>query len=172
MVARQLGHLAGRAARAARPVTDRAAQSRFVQTLKAEYEKGKAGDPPDAVAAAADPEVTAEAQEVADAMRRVDWAKVKAATASTSGAARRQMRKMAADVDWRKVQAGAATVSSALIAGVASGQIPVGGTLAGPIARAITDEHGLGELVSVLLQRSSNPPPDFRSVIETTARES
>ena len=166
MVGRQLGRMAGRVARATKPLADKAANSEFVRSMKAEYDKGRHGDETSSDETSSD-----DAAAVAEAMGRVDWAKVRAATASRSGAVAERMRGMAADVDWKKVQSGAAAVSSALIAAVASGQIPVHGRLAGPVTRAILNDQNLAQRVKVVLDGSGSPPPDFRGVIDTTAHE-
>jgi hypothetical protein len=82
------------------------------------------------------------------------------------------MRAMADHVDWAKVQPVAAQVLSALIAAVAAGRIPVGGRLGSIVARAITDQNNLGRRVAQNLEHSQSAvPPDFRQIIETTARE-
>ena len=108
--------------------------------LKSEYDAGRQGD--DAPAEPEkDPELDADAKDVAEALRRVDWA---------------------------KVQPAAAQVSSALIAAVASGRLPVGGRLTSTVARAIVDQGGLAQRVAANL---AEPPPDFRQVIDTTATE-
>ena len=128
--------------------------------LKAEYDAGRRGDDDD-------PEMEAEAKDVADALGRVDWAQVRADTARRTGDAARAMKAMADQVDWAKVQPVAAQVSSALIAAVASGRLPVGGRLTNTVARAITDQ-GLAQRVAAKLPQ---PPPDFRQVIDTTGTE-
>ena len=113
-----------------------------------------------------------DAQEVAEALRAVDWAQVRAATAERTNDVARTMRSMADHVEWSKVQPVAAQVSSALIAGVATGRIPVGGTLGSMVARAITDQNNLGKRIAANLQQSpAHAPPDFRGVIEATATE-
>ena len=113
-----------------------------------------------------------DAAEVADALRRVDWAQVKAATAERTNDVARTMRSMAEHVEWNKVQPVAAQVSSALIAAVAAGRIPIGGQLGSMVARAIADQNNLGRRVADNLEQSpTNVPPDFRGVIETTATE-
>ncbi len=81
------------------------------------------------------------------------------------------MRAMARQVDWTKVQPAAAQVSSALIAAVAAGQIPVGGRLGPLVARAIVDQGGLAERVGQEMSTDQAPLPDFRDAIETTARD-
>jgi hypothetical protein len=78
------------------------------------------------------------------------------------------MKAMADQVDWAKVQPVAAQVSSALIAAVASGRLPVGGRLTSTVARAIVDQGGLAQRVG---QTVESLPPDFREVIDTTATE-
>lgn len=113
-----------------------------------------------------------DAEEVALALRGVDWGHVKAATSERSTEVARTMRSLAEHVDWAKVQPVAAQVSSALIAAVAAGRIPVGGPLGSMVARAITDQNNLGNRVAANLQRTTtNPPPDFRAVIEATATD-
>jgi len=114
-----------------------------------------------------------DAAEVAEAMRRVDWAQVRVVTSERTTDVARTMRSLADNVDWNKVQPVAAQVSSALIAAVATGRIPVGGSLGPMVARAITDQNNLGRRIAAdLAKRSSAPPPDFRTTIETTAQES
>ncbi len=120
----------------------------------------------------ADAELDAEAEEVAEALGTVDWAKVRADTSRRTGDAARAMRDMAAQVDWAKVQPVAAQVSSALIAAVASGRLPVGGRLTTTVARAIADQGGLAQRVAQTLdQNRSALPPDFRQAIDTTSTE-
>ena len=155
-------HLARGAGRWVRAVKDGAA------VLKSEYDAGRRGD--DAPAEPEkDPELDADAKDVAEALRRVDWAQVRADTARRTGDAARAMKAMAGQVDWAKVQPAAAQVSSALIAAVASGRLPVGGRLTNTVARAIVDQGGLAQRVAANLDQ---PPPDFRQVIDTTASES
>jgi hypothetical protein len=114
-----------------------------------------------------------DAEEVAEALRGVDWTEVRAATAERTSDVARTMRSLADQVDWAKVQPVAAQVSSALIAAVAAGRIPVGGRLGPMVVRAITDQNNLGKRVAVHLADSpSTAPPDFRGVIEATATES
>jgi hypothetical protein len=120
----------------------------------------------------ADAELNAEAEEVAEALGTVDWAKVRAETSRRTSDAARAMRDMAAQVDWAKVQPVAAQVSSALIAAVASGRLPVGGRLTTTVARAIADQGGLAQRVAQTLdQQRTALPPDFRQVIDTTATD-
>jgi hypothetical protein len=163
--------------------------------LKAEYESGKRGDDApvapiwptpkeqlDAVvklfpsARSASPasaeELDADAGNVAEALRGVDWAGVRAATAQRTNDATRAMRSMAEQVDWAKVQPVAAHVSSALIAAVATGQIGVGGRLGSTVVRAIADQAGLAQRVAQKLGAEEVPlPPDFRKAIDVTADE-
>jgi hypothetical protein len=116
-------------------------------------------------------DLAGEADEVAAALRGVDWARVRSVAADRRSDASRTVREMAEQVDWSKVQPVATQVSGALIAAVASGQIPVGGRLGGMVARAIVDQGGLGQQVS---RRVGAPdvsvPAELRQVIETTAR--
>ena len=82
------------------------------------------------------------------------------------------MRDMADQVDWAKVQPVAAQVSSALIAAVASGQIPMGGMLGSTVVRTIVNQGGLAQKVADSINDHNTPlPPDFRAVIDTTARD-
>lgn len=113
-----------------------------------------------------------DAEEVAAAMRGVNWTEVRAATAERTNDVARTMRSLADHVDWAKVQPVAAQVSSALIAAVAAGRIPVGGPLGPIVVRAITDQNNLGKRVAANLEGSqSRVPPDFRGIIEATATE-
>ena len=164
MTAHGLGRAAARLANAVKPATSRA--SAFAQNLKAEFEAGQAS--------AATEEVQAE--EVAEAMRGVDWAKVRASTTSKGSEAAQSMKTMAAEVDWDKVQPVAAKVSSALIAAVASGHIGVGGRFGPTVARAIMNDRNLAGRVSTSLAADESAVPDFRQVvisgaIETTSTE-
>ena len=114
----------------------------------------------------------AAAGDVADALRRVDWAGVRAATAAKTGEATRAMRSMAEQVDWERVQPMAAQVSRALIAAVASGQIPLGGAIGPTVVRTIAGQNGLSERVAQHLQEQRvDLPPDYRNAIGTTATE-
>jgi hypothetical protein len=107
-----------------------------------------------------------DAEHVAQALRGVDWGQVRAATSERSTEVARTMRSLADHVDWGKVQPVAAQVSSALIAAVAAGRIPVGGPLGSMVARAITDQNNLANRVAANLQRTSQgAPPDFRPAI-------
>lgn len=113
-----------------------------------------------------------DADEVADALRSVDWTHVRAATAERTNEVARTMRSLADHVDWAKVQPVAAQISSALIAAVAAGRIPVGGRLGPLVVRAITDQNNLGRRVAANLEHTATPvPQDFRGIIEATATE-
>ncbi|MCU1362156.1 MAG: hypothetical protein JWN99_3445 [Ilumatobacteraceae bacterium] len=164
-------------------------------TLKSEYEAGKRGDdtPAEAIwpsprqqldgllalwkrpkpalsATTVDDEADAEA--VAEAMRGIDWAAVRAATSERTGDAAKAMRSAADHVDWSKVQPVAAQVSSALIAAVASGRIGVGGRLGSTVARTILDQGGLAQRVGAHLQdQPAAMPVEFKGIIEATSRE-
>ncbi|CAB4886929.1 unannotated protein [freshwater metagenome] len=164
-------------------------------TLKAEYEAGKHGDESPAATiwptakeqldavlkllpsvrsapARTSAELDADAAAVATALNGVDWASVRAATSERTSGARRAMRDMADQVDWAKAQPVAAQVSSALIAAVASGQLGVAGALGSTVARAIVDQSGLAQRVGRNLhEHQVSLPPDFRQVIDTTAKE-
>ena len=190
------GGAAGRLARAISG-SDLSAKAKLAaQSLKHEYESGKSGDeavpaqiwgtpreqidsliailrgPRDEAQFTVD-EATAEmrAEEVAEALRGVDWARVKAATGERTGEAADAVKAMAQQVDWGKVQPVAAQVSSALIAAVASGQLGLGGRLGPTLARAIINQGGLGQRVAGKVTASASPPPDFRGVIEASSRE-
>jgi len=171
MVSRSLGKVAARFTRAVQPFSSRERAMEFARQLKAEYEAGKNGEPAD------DPAVDeADATTVVSSLRDIDWAKVRAATAERTTEAAEKMRAMAAEVDWGKVQPMAAQVSSALIAAVASGHLPVGGHVGGTVVRAIMNDRDLAQRVGSALHRDAAPlPPDFRGelgqVIDTTATE-
>jgi hypothetical protein len=144
--------------------------------LKHLFHKTDAADRTEHTEPAAVPETEAtiesDAKEVADAMRRVDWTQVRAATGERATDVSQAMRSLADQVDWAKVQPVAAQVSSALIAAVAAGRIPVGGRLGPMVAKAITDQNNLGKRIATDLQNSQAPmPPDFRGAIEATATE-
>lgn len=169
MASKMLGKAIAKAKQIAEPALVKARATEFAQKLKAEYEAGKRGDPEP------EPDTTdeADAEQVAEAMRGVDWAKVRAATSERSAEAAAAMRTMAKEVDWAKVQPVAAKVSSALMAAVASGQLGVGGRLGTTVARAIINDRNLAQRVSTELVKHEQPlPPDFRSVIDVTATES
>ncbi len=171
MASQLFGKAVARAKQLAEPALIKARATEFAQRLKAEYEAGKNGDPdPEPAAAAASDKDDAE--QVASALQRVDWAKVRAATSERGAEAAAAMRSMAAEVDWAKVQPVAAKVSSALMAAVASGQLGVGGRLGSTVARAIINDRDLAQRVSTELVRQQQPlPPDFRNVIDTTATD-
>jgi len=169
MAGRQLGRLTAKAMNAAKPSNIRGRATAFAKLLKDEYEAGKRDDP-------TPEEQQATADEVSEAMRKVDWAKVKAATASTTSTATKNVKAMAQQVDWDKVTPVAAEVSSALIAAVAAGQIPLGGATGARVARTIMNDRQLAQKVAQSLARTpKQAPPDFRPVvqgaIETTATE-
>ncbi len=172
MVVRSLGKVAARLTEAVKPFTSKDRAKEFARTLKAEYEAGKAS----ASAADADGADGADARTITSALRAVDWAAVRAATAERTTEAAQKMRAMAGEVDWGKVQPVAAHVSSALIAAVASGQMPLGGRVGPTVARAIMNDHNLAQRVATTLDHEETPlPPDFRGelgqVIDTTATE-
>jgi len=196
--ARGLGRTAARLSRSLNVATAKARAAELARTLRAEYEAGKAeveaDQPPDTgTSTTNDPRTTdtsttndpstsnstatseADAEAVAEAMRGVDWAKVRAATTEKGAEAAHAMKSMAAEVDWNKVQPVAAKVSSALIAAVASGQLGIGGRFAAPVARAIMNDRNLAQRVSATLERDHDPLPDFRPVIrgaiDTTASD-
>ena len=83
-----------------------------------------------------------------DAMKGVDWAHVRSVTGQKSSEAARAVKEMSAQVDWSKVQPVATSVSTALIAAVASGQLPIGGPLGGRILRTILNEADLAAKVA------------------------
>ena len=171
MASKMLGNAIAKAKRLAEPALVKARATEFAQKLKAEYDAGKRGDPeqdPNTTAAADE----ADAEQVAEAMRGVDWAKVRAATSERSADAAAAMRTMAKEVDWAKVQPVAAKVSSALIAAVASGQLGVGGRVGGTVARAIINDRNLAQRVNNELVKQEHPlPPDFRGAIDVTVAE-
>ena len=143
-----------------------------LEGLKKLFRRAPPADTPTAVDVPDDQHLDDDAAQVADALRRVDWAQVKAATNERTNDVARTMRSMADHVEWSKVQPVAAQVSSALIAAVAAGRIPLGGPLGSIVARAIADQNNLGKRVATnLAQRSTNAPPDFRGVIEATATD-
>ena len=120
----------------------------------------------------AETDLEGDADEVAEALRGVDWEEVRAATAERTNDVAKAMRSMAEHVDWAKVQPVAAQVSSALIAAVAAGRIPLGGPLGTIVARAIANQNNLGRRVADNLQHTSTAlPADFGRIIETTATE-
>ncbi len=119
-----------------------------------------------------DETIAADADQVAEALRGVDWSTVSAAAAERTSDAARTVKAMADQVDWAKVQPVAAQVSSALIAAVASGQLGVGGRLGSTVARAIVDQGGLGQQVAKRVNAQQLAVPnDLRRIIDATARE-
>ena len=108
-----------------------------------------------------------DAAEVASALRRVDWQQVRAVTTERTGEAAEAMRTMARQVDWAKVQPVAAQVSSALIAAVAAGRLPVGGRLGPLVVKALTDRGTLASRVGATMQAGDDDlPPDFRADLD------
>lgn len=172
MTAHGLGRAAARLANAVKPATSKVttSASEFARNLRTEFEAGQASAVP---VDAASSEVSEEPQaaEVADAMKGVDWAKVRASTSVRGAEAAQSMRTMAAEVDWDKVQPVAAKVSSALIAAVASGQIGVGGRFGPTVARAIMNDRNLAGRVSTSLAADDVAPPDFRHIVIAGAIE-
>lgn len=127
---------------------------------------------PGAAAAEADDTPDRDAEEVAAALRGVDCAGVRAATAERGSEVAAAMKTMAQQVDWSRVQPVAAQVSSALIAAVASGRIGVGGPLGSTLARTLIGQQGMADRVAKQFQRADDPmPPDFRAAIEASSRE-
>ena len=119
-----------------------------------------------------DATMAADADQVAEALRGVDWSTVSAAAAERTSDAARTVKAMADQVDWARVQPVAAQVSSALIAAVASGQLGVGGRLGSTVARAIVDQGGLGQQVAKRVNAQQLAVPnDLRRIIDSTARE-
>ena len=187
MVAERLGRLAARLVNAAEPAVEKVKASDFAQKLLTEFERGRAGEadapdasnahaasdaagappsnPADAAASPSDPAPADDVDSLVDALSSVDWAKVRAAASEKGSGVATSMKKMAADVDWAKVQSGAAVVSSALIAAVASGQLPIGGRLAGPVARAILNDSDLASKVSSRMA-GNEQPPDLRDRVQ------
>ncbi|MFZ9481979.1 MAG: hypothetical protein ACO3AV_03710 [Ilumatobacteraceae bacterium] len=144
MASRSLGRLAARLVQQSRPDLVRARATEFADRIKAEYRAGLEGT--DATPADEDA-IESEASAVVAAMREVDWEKVRAVTSEKSSEAARAMKEMSAQVDWSKVQPVAASISSALIAAVASGQLPIGGVLGGRVLRTIINEADLAARV-------------------------
>lgn len=169
MAGRQLGRLVARARNVLSPHDLSTRAAAFAALLKAEYEAGLR-DAPEVSDDTTEADRTA--SDVAEALRTIDWATVKSATTKGAGEAAERMRAMAQQVDWQAVQPVAAQVSSALIAAVASGQIPLGGPLTGRVARTIMNDQNLAQRVADALDRTAAPmPPDFRGVIDTTGSE-
>lgn len=126
---------------------------------------------------AGETDADADADAVAEALHGVDWQATRAAMAERTTEAARTVKAMADQVDWGRVQPVVAQVSSALIAAVAAGQLPLGGRLGPTVARAIVDQGGFGRRVGAAVQRrqdatpSAPAVPDFRGAIEATSRE-
>lgn len=129
---------------------------------------GVGSNPADTGAAGVDERAEApEVSAVAGALRSIDWAQVKSATAERTSDAAKAMRTMAEQVDWSKAQPIAAQVSSALIAAVASGRLPVAGPLGPTIARALSDKGALSQRIGQsLVDQQESLPPDFRPALE------
>lgn len=143
-----------------------------LEAVKHLFRSAPKHEPAAIVEQADDTSFDSDADEVAEALRGVDWSQVRAATAERTNDVARTMRSLADHVDWAKVQPVAAQVSSALIAAVAAGRIPVGGRLGPIVVRAITDQNNLGRRVAANLEHTATPvPPDFRGIIEATATE-
>ncbi len=164
-------------------------------SLKAQYEAGKTGDdspttpiwptPKDQLdkllgllrsdrssAPLPSEQLDADVREVADALGKIDWAGVRAATAARTNDVSRAMRSVVDQVDWTKVQPVAAQVSRALIAAAASGQIGLGGRLGSTVARAIVNQGGLADHVATNLRAKNEPlPAEYQKPIDTTATE-
>lgn len=165
------------------------------ETLKAEYEAGKRGDdgpsaqlwaspkeqleafvkllgsvraghttaPTEAIEPP--PTLDDEAAEVNRLLGAVDWERAREAAGTKSADAVQAVKAMAAQVDWSKVQPVAAQASNALIAAMASGQLPVGGRTGALLARAMLDEGGLGDRVGRQLVTQLPVRPDLRTAI-------
>lgn len=118
-------------------------------------------EPPADAAATLD----AEAAEVNRLLGAVDWDRAREAAGARSADAVQAVKAMAAQVDWAKVQPVAAQASNALIAAMASGQLPVGGRTGALLARAMLDEGGLGDRVGRQLVTQLPVRPDLRTAI-------
>jgi hypothetical protein len=184
---------AGRIVRAVSGKSWTAKAKRVAGSLKAEYQAGKEGDDSPAMPIWPTPkeqldkilgllsstrsdsppeELETDAAEVTQALRGVDWASVRAATAARTSDASRAMRSVAEQVDWSKVQPIAAQVSRALIAAAASGQIRLVGPLGTTVARAIANQGGLAQRVASNLHAENESLPDeYHKAIDTTATE-
>ena len=100
-------------------------------------------------------------------MEGIDWAAVRASTAARAADTTQTVRTLAGNVDWDAVQPLAAQVSSALIAAVAAGQLPIGGRIGGIVARAMVDQGGLGQrLGRQVLADQKVARPEIRQVID------
>lgn len=183
MVTGVFGKAAARLAEAVRPFSSKARAVDFARLLRDEYHAGQAeaanrraaaahDAAHDAVAGDAD---AADERTIVGAVRDIDWAAVRQATSARTGDIAQRMKAMAGEVDWRSVQPAAAHVSSALIAAVASGHLPLGGKLGSTVARAIMNDGGLAQRVGTTMTsrggREQPHVPDFRGVIDTTATD-
>lgn len=187
------GKAAARLADAVRPFSSKARAVDFARLLRDEYRAGQA-EVADRKAAAArgaddrsadddardadeadDRSAADDERTIVGAVRDIDWAAVRQATSARTGEIAQRMKAMAGEVDWRSVQPAAAHVSSALIAAVASGHLPLGGKLGSTVARAIMNDGGLAQRVGATMTsrggREQPHVPDFRGVIDTTATE-
>lgn len=172
------GKAAARLADAVRPFSSKARAVDFARLLRDEYRAGQA-EVADRKAAAArgadDRSADDDERTIVGAVRDIDWAAVRQATSARTGEIAQRMKAMAGEVDWRSVQPAAAHVSSALIAAVASGHLPLGGKLGSTVARAIMNDGGLAQRVGATMTsrggREQPHVPDFRGVIDTTATE-
>jgi len=179
MVTGVFARAAARLAEAVRPFSSKARAVDFARLLRDEYRAGQA-EAADRQAAERDADRDAERdaddeRTIVGAVRDIDWAAVRQATSARTGEIAQRMKAMAGEVDWRSVQPAAAHVSSALIAAVASGHLPLGGKLGSTVARAIMNDGGLAQRVGATMTsrggREQPHVPDFRGVIDTTATE-
>jgi hypothetical protein len=109
----------------------------------------------------------ADVEELTTLIGGVDWAGVRSATAARTTETAQAVRALAGQVDWAAVQPVAAQASSALIAAVATGQLPVGGRIGSMVARAMIDQGGLGQrLGRQVLADQGAARPELRQVIE------
>lgn len=119
----------------------------------------------------ATPPTDAEAADVADAVRHVDWTKVSSSLKDNKAA--QQMKDLAAEVDWAKAKPAAARLGTVLIAAAASGQL---GPLAGPkttlVARTLVDSGLADKVAAKLAAQPEATPESVLEFIDTTAVES
>lgn len=109
----------------------------------------------------------ADVDELTELVEGIDWAAVRASTAARAADTTQTVRTLAGNVDWDAVQPLAAQVSSALIAAVAAGQLPIGGRIGGIVARAMVDQGGLGQrLGRQVLADQKVARPELRQVID------
>jgi hypothetical protein len=161
---------AGRLARAARDTDWVGRVKQAGRQLKDEYDAGKHGDdaparplwagPRDQLTSfmallrgpdAASTDVDADARSTADdeasalgaVLQRVDWDAVRGTASDRGAEAVETMRSLAGQVDWERLAPVASSVSSALIAAVAAGKLPVAGPTGSLVARAIVDHRGV-----------------------------